>query len=145
VNLAGVMILIGQFDEGERWLQRTGQALQSDTGPDVTLLLRLGAGMLSAGRGRHEEALTEFSTARRLQQQLVGSHALENQLTGWTIATQARAGRLAEARAALAALDDERAGAGEICNAALQSDTGLLGRAARPGTAPAVGWLHPLS
>jgi LuxR family transcriptional regulator, maltose regulon positive regulatory protein len=117
VNLAGVMIWMGQFDEGERWLRRTGQALQSDTGPDITLLLRLATGMLSAGRGRHEEALAEFSAAQALQQQLVGSHALENQLTEWTISTQARAGLLAEARATLAALDDERAGSGEICNA----------------------------
>jgi LuxR family transcriptional regulator, maltose regulon positive regulatory protein len=117
VNLAGVMILMGQFDEGERWLQRAGQALQSDTGPDITLLLRLATGMLSAGRGRREEALAEFSAAKRLQLQLTGSHALENQLIGWTIATQARVGLLAEARAALAALDDERADSGEIRNA----------------------------
>ena len=117
VTLASVMILTGQYDESERWLLRTGQALQSDTGPGITLLLRLATGMLSAGRGRHEEALAEFSAAEQQQLQLAGTHALENQLIGWKIATQARVGRLAEARASLAALDDDRAGSGEICNA----------------------------
>jgi LuxR family maltose regulon positive regulatory protein len=117
VNLAGVMIWMGEFDEGERWLQRAERALQADTGPGIRLLLHLAAGMLRAGRGRHEEALAEFSTAGRLQSQLAGSHALENQLAGWTVAAQARAGRLGEARATLAALDDGRGRSGEIGNA----------------------------
>ena len=39
IMLAGTMVWTGEFDEGERWLQRTRQALQTDTGPDITLLL----------------------------------------------------------------------------------------------------------
>ena len=39
-------------------------------------------------------------------------------MTAWTLATQARLGRPSQARAALAALDDERASSGEIANAA---------------------------
>jgi LuxR family maltose regulon positive regulatory protein len=38
-------------------------------------------------------------------------------VTGWLLATQARLGMTGQARAALAALDDERAGSGEIRNA----------------------------
>ena len=38
-------------------------------------------------------------------------------MTGWLLATQARLGMAGEARAALSALDDERAGSGEIGNA----------------------------
>ncbi len=38
-------------------------------------------------------------------------------MTGWLLATQARLGRPGEARARLAALDDERASSGEIHNA----------------------------
>ena len=38
-------------------------------------------------------------------------------IAGWLLATQARLGRPGEARACLAALDDERASAGEIRNA----------------------------
>ncbi len=90
VTLAAVMMLMGQFDESERWLERTRGALQSDTGPGIRLLLRHATGMLRAGRGRHSEALEEFSAAEQLQMQLAGSHALENQVIGWKIATQAR-------------------------------------------------------
>jgi LuxR family maltose regulon positive regulatory protein len=48
-------------------------------------------------------ALPEFAAAGRLQAQLAGSHALASQVTGWLLATQARLGRTAEARAALEA------------------------------------------
>jgi len=75
------------------------------------------SGQLQAGRGLHHEALEEFSAAEQLRSQLEGSHALANQVTGWMLATQARAGQPAEARAALAALDSEQAGSGEVSNA----------------------------
>jgi LuxR family maltose regulon positive regulatory protein len=44
VTLAGTMVWLGEFDEGERWLQRTARALQTDTGPDIRLLLHHTAG-----------------------------------------------------------------------------------------------------
>ena len=110
MTLAGTMVWLGEFDEAERWLRRTEQALQTDTGPDVRLLLHQTAGILHAGRGRRHEALEEFSTAEHLRSQLEGSHALASQMTGWMLANQARLGRPGEARAALAVVDDERAG-----------------------------------
>src|SRR5690348_13768972 len=39
MTLAGTMVLLGEFDEGGRWLRRTERALQTDTGPDIRLLL----------------------------------------------------------------------------------------------------------
>jgi len=117
VTLAANMTWTGEFGEGERWLQRTERALQTDTGPGITLLLHMASGMLQAGRGRHREALEAFSAAEHLGSQLEGSHALASQVTGWMLATQARAGRPGEARASLAALDDERVGSGEVGNA----------------------------
>jgi LuxR family maltose regulon positive regulatory protein len=117
VILAGMMAWTGEFDEGQRWLQRAARALQTDVGPDIGLMLYLAAGMLHAGRGRHHEALEEFSAAERLQSQLEGWHALASQVTGWLLATQARLGMTGEASAALAALDDERAASGEVGNA----------------------------
>jgi LuxR family maltose regulon positive regulatory protein len=117
MTLAGTMVLLGEFDEGERWLRRTRQALQTDTGPDIRLLLHQTAGMLHAGRGRHREALEEFSASEDLASQLEGSQALASQVTGWLLATQARLGMTGEARTLLAALDDQRAGSGEIRNA----------------------------
>ena len=117
VTLAGALVWTGEFDEGERWLLRAARALQTDTGPDITLLLHQTTGILQAGRGRYHDALGEFSAAEQLQSQLEGSHALASQVTGWLLATQARLGMTGEARAALAALDDERASSGEIGNA----------------------------
>jgi LuxR family maltose regulon positive regulatory protein len=117
VMLAGTMIWTGEFGEGERWLQRTRQALQTDTGPDITLLLHQTAGILHAGRGRHHEALEELSAAEYLGSQLADSQALATRATRWLLGTQARLGMTGEARALLAALDDESAGSGEIRNA----------------------------
>ena len=50
ITLAGTMVWTGDFDEGERWLQRTERAVQTDTGPDIRLLLHQTAGILHAGR-----------------------------------------------------------------------------------------------
>jgi LuxR family maltose regulon positive regulatory protein len=149
MTLAGTMVWLGEFDEGERWLRRTERALQTDTGPDIRLLLHQTAGILHAGRGRRREALEEFSAAEHLGSQLEGSQALASQVTGWLLATQARLGMTGEARAALAALDDERAGSGEIRNAraviclAEGDPAGALGavRDVLDGTAPVLGYV----
>src|SRR5580692_7089367 len=117
MTLAGTMVWLGEFDEGERWLRRTERALQTDTGPDIRLLLHQTAGILHAGRGHRQEALEELGAAEDLASRLAGSQALASQMTGWLLATQARLGLPGEARALLAALDDERASSGEIRNA----------------------------
>jgi LuxR family transcriptional regulator, maltose regulon positive regulatory protein len=92
VTLAGTMVWTGEFDEAERWSQRTMRALQADIGADIRLLLYQTAGMLHAGRDRHHEAFEEFSAAEHLGSQLGGSHALASQVTGWLLATQAASG-----------------------------------------------------
>jgi len=117
VTLAGNLAWTGEFDEAERWLERTRQALQTDTGPDIGQLLHLAAGRIYAGRGRHHDALEEIYAAIREQSQMAGPHALASQVTGWLLATQARAGLLDEARAGLAARDEQEAGAGDVRNA----------------------------
>jgi LuxR family maltose regulon positive regulatory protein len=104
--------------------------------------------MLHIGRGRHPEALEEFGAAEHLASQLEGSQALASQVTGWLLATQARAGLPGEARARLAALDDERASSGEIRNAraviclAEGDPPGALGALhdVLDGTAPVLGY-----
>jgi LuxR family transcriptional regulator, maltose regulon positive regulatory protein len=149
INLAGTMIWTGDFDEGERWLSQAARALQEDAGPGIGLLMDIASGMLDAGRGRLSEALEEFGAAERLRSQLIGSHALASQVTGWMLATQARLGRPGEARALLATLDDERVGSGEIGNAraAISLAEGepaaalLALRDVLDGTAPVIGYL----
>ena len=149
IMLAATLIWTGEFDEGERWLQRTRQALQTDTGPDITLLLHQTAGLLHAGRGRHHEAPEEFGAAEYLGSQLADSQALATRTTRWLVATQARLGMTGEARAFRAALDDERASSGEIRNAlaviclAEGNPAAALAAAADvlDGTAPGVGYV----
>jgi LuxR family maltose regulon positive regulatory protein len=149
VTLASTMVWTGEFDEGERFLRRTARALQTDTGPDIRLLVHIVSGSLQACRGRHRQALAEFSTAERLQSQLDGSHALASQVTGWMLAMQARVGLVADARASLAALDDERAGSGEVGNARAViflvegNPAAALGAAqdVLDGTAPVLGYV----
>ena len=73
--------------------------------------------MLWSGRGRLRAALAEYQAAEERQAELEGSHALAGQLAGWRLSTHARLGQLTEARTALAGLDPELAGSGEIANA----------------------------
>lgn len=149
VTLAANVIWTGEFDEGERWVQRAVRALQADSGPGIRQLVHLATGMLHAGRGRHQEALLEFTAAERLRSQLAGPHALASQVTGWMLAAQARLGRPGEARATLAALDDERASPGEISNAraviclAEGDPAGAAGALAGvlDGTVPVIGYV----
>jgi LuxR family maltose regulon positive regulatory protein len=152
MTMAGTSVWLGEFDEGERWLGRTARALQTDTGPDISLLMHHTTAILHACRGRREEALEEFRAADQLRSRLDGSHALANQVTGWMLATLARLGRPGEARAGLAAVDEERAGSGEIRNAgaviclAEGDPAGALAavRAVLDGTAPVIGYVTAL-
>ncbi len=149
IMLAATLIWTGEFDEGERWLRRTERALQTYTGPDITLLLHQTAGILHAGRGRHHEALEEFGAAEHLGSQLADSKALATRTTRWLLATQARLEMTGEARALLAALEDERASSGEIRNALAviclaEGDPAAAVAAVADvldGTAPVVGYI----
>ena len=149
VTMAATLIWTGEFDQGARWLQRARQAWQADSGPDIGLLLHQTIGMLRACLGRHHEALPAFTIADQLQSQLVGAHVLASQVTGWRLATEARVGRAREARAALAALDDERARSGEAGNTRAviglaERDPAAALRAVQPvldGTAPVIGYV----
>src|SRR5580698_6591789 len=116
--LANALIWTGQFDLAEHWLDRARRATQADGEPGIRLLVCLTSAILQAARGHCHRALEEFAAARRMQALMASEHGLTTRVTAWTIATQARLGMADEARAALAALDDRRAGAGEIRNAA---------------------------
>ncbi|GAA1646048.1 LuxR C-terminal-related transcriptional regulator [Kribbella alba] len=116
--LAEILILTGEFDHGEEWLERARRATQAGGEPGIRLLIHLIAAIPPAARGRHREALTELLAAGQVRAQMAGKHALTSQVTGWTIATQVRLGNVDQARATLATVDDELVTAGEIRNAA---------------------------
>ena len=118
VTLAGILIWTGEFDHGAQWLDRARHATRAGSEPGIQLLLHLISAILPAAHGQHREALAELDAAAQVQASMAGQHALTARITGWTIATHARLGNLAQAQAALAALDDRLAVTGEIRNAA---------------------------
>ena len=117
-TLAGILIWTGEFDHGEQCLDRARRATPSAGEPGIQLLTHLISAILPAARGQYNEALAELLAAGQVQALMVGQHALTSRVTAWTIATQARLGNVQQARAALAAVDDRLATAGEIRNAA---------------------------
>ena len=116
--LANALVWTGQFDLAEHWLERARTATQADGEPGIRLLVCITSGIAHAARGHYGRALEEFAAAGRIQALMAGEHGLTTRVNAWTIATQARLGMAGQARAALAALDDRQAGAGEIRNAA---------------------------
>ena len=115
--LAGVTIWMGEFDEGERWLQRARAIAEPDIDPAAAVLLHVATGMVRAGRGQHQPALEAFGAAARAQSLLSGAHALAPLITEWLAATQARLGMLDEARASLTGFSDSPEVAGHRGNA----------------------------
>ena len=148
ITLAGILVFLGEFDEAERWLRRAERALQTDSGPDIRLLLHQTSGMLHAGRAQLRAAFEDFAAAEHLASQLEGSQALANQMTSWRLATQARLGLPGEARVGLASLNDEQADSGENRNARAaiclaEADPAGALEALRPvldGTVPVLGY-----
>jgi LuxR family maltose regulon positive regulatory protein len=113
----GMAIWMGEFDEGERWLDRAWEVASAHVDPAVGVLLHLATGMLHAGRGQPRSALVEFEAAAHVQSLLTGVHALAPRITGWIAATQARLGMADEARATLAGYSGDPQRMGPICNA----------------------------
>ena len=113
VTLAAATAWTGEFDQGEHWLRRAAEVLRTDTGPDIGLLVKMVSGMLLAARGRHHEAAEDFAAADSLRSRLSSPHPFANQVTGWLLASQARAGNVRDAREALAALPGDQV-SGEV-------------------------------
>jgi LuxR family transcriptional regulator, maltose regulon positive regulatory protein len=113
-TLAGVSVWMGEFDDGQRWLDRAWAAVAENLDVATGVLLHIVTGMLAAARGEHERSLEEFERAESSQAQLEGEHLLAPQASAWLAATQARLGRPQEARALLEGLPEERARTGEV-------------------------------
>src|SRR4029077_10533180 len=116
-GVGGMAIWMGEFDEGERWLNRAWEVAEAHVDPAAAVLLHVATGMLHAGRRQHQSALEEFAAAAQAQSLLTGVHALAPRITGWLAATQARLGMLNEARATLARFSGEPERMGAIDNA----------------------------
>ncbi len=99
-TLAGTLIWVGEFDQGDHWPARAGRTTQAEGEPGIRLLVHLISAILPAARGHHRQALAEFLAAAQVR--MIGEHAFAAQVTAWTIASQARVGMVDQARTALA-------------------------------------------
>src|SRR3954452_21291323 len=81
--VGGMAIWMGEFDEGERWLDRAWTVASTYVDPAAAVLLHVATGMLHAGRGHHQSALEAFTAAAQAQSLLAGVHALAPRIAGW--------------------------------------------------------------
>jgi LuxR family transcriptional regulator, maltose regulon positive regulatory protein len=99
--VAGALVWIGEFDEGERWLRLGWEVIHADVDPAAAVLLHMVTGMLHTGRGEHQSAVEALAAALEAQSLLTGAHILAPVAAEWLAATQARLGMRDEARATL--------------------------------------------
>jgi LuxR family maltose regulon positive regulatory protein len=115
--VGGMAIWMGEFEEGERWLNRAWEVTEATVEPAPAVLLHLATGMLHAGRGQHRPALEEFAAAAHTQSLLTGVHALAPRIAGWLATMQARLRMSDEARATLDEFSGRPDQMGAIANA----------------------------
>ncbi len=99
--VASISVWMGEFEEGERWLRRGWEVIQTDIDPAAAVLLHMVTGMLHAGRGEHQAALEALTAAVQAQSLLTGALILAPVVAEWLAATQARLGLPEAARATL--------------------------------------------
>ncbi len=124
--VASMAVWTGEFEEGERWLQRGWEVIRPDIDPAAAVLLHTVTGMLHAGRGEHQAALEAFTAAVQAQSLLTGAHILGRVVAEWLAATQARLGMRDEARATLDGFcaEHERIDAIDLGRAAISLEEG---------------------
>jgi LuxR family maltose regulon positive regulatory protein len=117
VTIGGNMVCMGEFDGARHWLDRASSALGGGADPALAVHLHASRGMLAASGGDLAGALTELRKAEESQAQVEGEHVLAGMVAGWRVASEARLGRVEEARTSLATLPEDYADRGEIRNA----------------------------
>ena len=106
---AGALAWLGRFDEAERWLDRVERPQAPAEDSETEPVLHYCRAFVKLGRGRLDEALTEFRAAESLQP-FAEEHALRVDVRGWIVTTHALMGDTRAARAALANLGAKERG-----------------------------------
>ena len=105
--ISGVALMwLGRFDEAEGRLDRAERALRPEEDPMTTLIVRWATGLLRLIQGRLEEALAGLAEAQRLSSQM-GTEVRTIEPQGVMLQTEVRMGKVVEANAALAELDED--------------------------------------
>ncbi len=81
--VASIAVWTGEFEEGELWLRRGWDVVQTDIDPAAAVLLHMVTGMLHAGRGERQPALEALTAAVKAQSLLTGVHILAPVIAEW--------------------------------------------------------------
>jgi len=108
------LVLLGRFDEVERWLERAERTLHPEGEPATELIVHHARGLLRLARGRFDEALEAFRAAERMQALLADRHPFALRTRARLLETQVRMGQLDAAQAAIDDLSDAERATSEI-------------------------------
>jgi LuxR family maltose regulon positive regulatory protein len=104
--VGSVLVLQGQLEEAEPWMQRTERALRADADPSLELAVRFARGFLEVERGRDTDALAAFQAAERLAGRLAEPSYMVPVNRAFLVRTLVRLGETERAEQVLAQLDD---------------------------------------
>jgi LuxR family maltose regulon positive regulatory protein len=115
--LGMAMVSQGRLEAGERLLEHAERTLRAEAEPAAGMRLRYARGLLEFVSGRHDAALSAFQAAERLARVLVTEHTLARRLRSHLLQALVRKGEEQRVEQALADMDEEQRGSGEMRNA----------------------------
>jgi LuxR family maltose regulon positive regulatory protein len=113
VVLGATMVWQGRLGEAEPWLEHAERTLAAEAQPAAGVELYCARGLLELVRGHDQEALEAFRAVERLAGLLVTPVALRMQ--AFRLQTLVRLGDTRRVEQALAELDEQARGTGEMC------------------------------
>jgi LuxR family transcriptional regulator, maltose regulon positive regulatory protein len=115
-----VLVLQGQPDEAEPWVQRAERTLTADTQPTAVLAIRLIRGMLELERDRNAAALAALEAGEALARRLAGQHYFAARIRAFLVQSLIRLGQAGRAGQFLAGLGEQDRERGELRVAAAE-------------------------
>jgi LuxR family transcriptional regulator, maltose regulon positive regulatory protein len=109
-----VLVLQGQPDAAEPWVQRAERTLTADTQPSAVLVIRYIRGTLELERGHDAAALAALETGEPLVRRLAGQHRFAGRIRALLVHALVRLGQIERAGQFLAGLGEQDRERGEI-------------------------------
>jgi LuxR family maltose regulon positive regulatory protein len=113
--LGATTIWQGRLEETERWLDHAERGHWAGTHPTARLVLHFARGLAEMARGRGEEAMVAFRAAERLAELTGSAYLWTAQIRAFMLPALVRLGGNAHVEQALAELDEQERGTGQMC------------------------------
>jgi LuxR family maltose regulon positive regulatory protein len=101
------LVLRGQAEEAEPWVQFAVRTVRAEADPAPALLVLATRGLLELSQGHDADALAAFRAAERLTGLLATPHYLVSPVRAWLVETLARLGETERAEQTLAELSEQ--------------------------------------